>query len=44
MNALNNQSVAGVEVGVCDYIIAEHLVRDRVPDNTGRCSAGDGLQ
>ena len=43
MNALNNQSVSWVEVGVLDYIIAKHMVRDLVPENTGRCSAGDGL-
>ena len=37
----DNQSVAGMEVGVHDYILLEHLVRDCGPDNTGECSAGD---
>ena len=40
----DSQSVVGVGVGVRDYILLEHLVRERGPDNTGECRAGDVLQ
>ena len=41
---VDNESVAGVEVGVLDYILLEHLLCDRGPDTTWECSAGDDLQ